>query len=313
MGSKYTTQTVSGYNASPPPDDGSTGTNNKVTWANSKTKLGDPILTLAQAINTALLAALDTTQTAVSANYTTVAADNGKTIEATGAITISLGDAVSMGAGYIANVVNVGSGTVMIGLATNTNTINGGVNPIFSLAPGDSFSAKVNSAPNGYETLGTFNVLFDNADPSKQIHHKLSNITTGTLRTITWPDASITVARTDAGQTFTGNQIISGELTVNLGATGVGLSLTGTGSNLQVNFPNSSAQTYIYNTGGGGLAIRNAANNATTVLITDTQLNIGSGFDLQLGRAYSSGAVLSTGTIAIKDSTGTTYNVLVHT
>lgn len=40
---------------------------------------------------------------------------------------------------------------------------------------------------------------------------------------------------------------------------------------------------------------------------------ISSGLDLQLGRAYAAGVVAATGTIPIKDSTGTSYNVLVHT
>lgn len=35
--------------------------------------------------------------------------------------------------------------------------------------------------------------------------------------------------------------------------------------------------------------------------------------DVQLGRAYVPGVVAATGTIAIKDSTGTSYSVLVHT
>ncbi len=42
-------------------------------------------------------------------------------------------------------------------------------------------------------------------------------------------------------------------------------------------------------------------------------VTIASGKTLQLGAAYSAGVVAATGTIAIKDSSGTTYNVLVHT
>jgi hypothetical protein len=48
----YTTQSISGYNATPPPDDGSQTAANKVTWDKHKTKLGDPVKTLAEAINT---------------------------------------------------------------------------------------------------------------------------------------------------------------------------------------------------------------------------------------------------------------------
>lgn len=40
-------------------------------------------------------------------------------------------------------------------------------------------------------------------------------------------------------------------------------------------------------------------------------VTIAAGQDLQLGRAYVAGVVVTTGTIAIKDSAGTTYQVLV--
>ena len=49
----YTGQAIVGYNNSPPPDDGSVTSSNKVEWGKHKTKLGDPIKTLSEAINTA--------------------------------------------------------------------------------------------------------------------------------------------------------------------------------------------------------------------------------------------------------------------
>lgn len=55
MAKVYNTQTISGYNSSPPPDDGTEVSANEVKWATHKTKLGDPIKTLAQAINTELV------------------------------------------------------------------------------------------------------------------------------------------------------------------------------------------------------------------------------------------------------------------
>lgn len=51
-GSPYTSQTIAGYNATPPPDDGSQTAANKVEWDKHKTKLTDPIKTLAEAVNT---------------------------------------------------------------------------------------------------------------------------------------------------------------------------------------------------------------------------------------------------------------------
>lgn len=53
----YSSQSISGYNASPPPDDGSQVVANRVTWSGIKTKLDDPIKTLSESINSAVLAA----------------------------------------------------------------------------------------------------------------------------------------------------------------------------------------------------------------------------------------------------------------
>lgn len=56
----YSSQSITGYNASPPPDDGSQTAANKVEWAKHKTKIGDPIKTLAESINTQALGAINT-------------------------------------------------------------------------------------------------------------------------------------------------------------------------------------------------------------------------------------------------------------
>jgi hypothetical protein len=53
----YDTQAVSGYNAAPVPnDDGTESADNLVSWAKHIDKIGDPILTLSQAINAETLA-----------------------------------------------------------------------------------------------------------------------------------------------------------------------------------------------------------------------------------------------------------------
>lgn len=151
MGSKYTTQSASGYNSSPPPDDGSVTASNKITWAGIKSKLADAIKTLADAINSQLVNALDYSATSTSVNYTTVAGDNEKLIEATGTITISLGDAATMGAGYRAEVYNKGTGTVTVALATNTNTLAGQVNGTVTLPPGASMLFVMAQSAIGYD------------------------------------------------------------------------------------------------------------------------------------------------------------------
>lgn len=53
----YSTQSISGYNSSPPPDDGSQSSANQVEWAKHIDKIGDPLKTLAEAINSAVLSA----------------------------------------------------------------------------------------------------------------------------------------------------------------------------------------------------------------------------------------------------------------
>lgn len=56
----YTSQAISGYNASPPPDDGTQTDANKLAWSKHKTKLNDPIKTLAEGVNTQALSAFNT-------------------------------------------------------------------------------------------------------------------------------------------------------------------------------------------------------------------------------------------------------------
>ena len=75
---------------------------------------------------------------------------------------------------------------------------------------------------------------------------------------------------------------------------------------------NSTPATIIFKTphvGSTGTTVQ----TATTVLtLGDALITIASGATLQMGAAYSAGVVTATGTIAIKDNTGTTYNMLVH-
>lgn len=69
MANPYTSQAISGYNTSPPADDGTQISANQIKWSNHKTKLADPIKTLAEAINTELTTAFATVDDA--SNLTT--------------------------------------------------------------------------------------------------------------------------------------------------------------------------------------------------------------------------------------------------
>jgi endosialidase-like protein len=154
VGTKYSSKTVAGYNAAPPPDDGSAIASNKISWSIIKTKLPDPILSLAQAMNTALLNALDVSNTAQNTAYTTLAADHLRPIEVSGGATIHLASAASVGVGYQVTVVNTDlslSSTVDLALAANT--LDGSVAGSATLAPGQSITVAVNAAINGYYTV----------------------------------------------------------------------------------------------------------------------------------------------------------------
>lgn len=157
MGTKYTSQSVSAYNNSPPSDDGSQTAANKITWAGIKTKLADTLNTFIAAVNSQLVTALDYSTTSTSAPYTTVAGDHQKPIQVTGTTTISLGDATTMGVGYQAIVMNVGVATVTIALATATDTLDGTTNGTSTLVPGQSATYAVNAAHNGYFTISNGN------------------------------------------------------------------------------------------------------------------------------------------------------------
>ena len=96
----------------------------------------------------------------------------------------------------------------------NINTISSStVNPLIVTAQGTANGVAV--LKTGFLTSeGTgginSNMLFcDVTTSSKCIQNVLSGITASNTRTVTWPDASITVARTDAAQTFTGIQTFS--------------------------------------------------------------------------------------------------------
>jgi len=164
MGTKYATVTVSGYNSSAPPDDGSQVASNQITWSKSKTKLGDPLKTALEAINSTLVTALDSSVRAVTANDTTTAADHFKTIQCTATsagFTVSLGDAVTMAAGYIVTVHNRASSTgdVTVALASAADSINNTTNGTRLLPPGSALQFVVASPASGYVVIGSDGVL----------------------------------------------------------------------------------------------------------------------------------------------------------
>jgi hypothetical protein len=70
----YTEVTIAGFDASPPPDDGSTGPTNQVKWATIKSKLFDPLKTALETIDDRVDSAVTTADTAVASLATSVTA-----------------------------------------------------------------------------------------------------------------------------------------------------------------------------------------------------------------------------------------------
>ena len=155
MGTKYSTNTTSGYNATPPADDGTVSEANKVKYSTIKTKLADPVKDRGDTINTELVEHFDQGPDTHSTAHTTVAGDYNTVLEVTGTTTISLLDASTATAGYFVTVVNVGSNTVTVDLTTGTDTLDGTVDGSKSLAANDGATFIVNSAADGYFTIAS--------------------------------------------------------------------------------------------------------------------------------------------------------------
>ena len=106
----YTAPSISGYNTSPPPDDGSNTSSNEITWAGIKSKLADPIKTLADDMNTAISAMADTTllraTSTATSSFSVAGSDLGKLFITTNAVTASLLAAATAGDGYVVGFYN---------------------------------------------------------------------------------------------------------------------------------------------------------------------------------------------------------------
>jgi hypothetical protein len=151
MGTKYTNKTISGYNATPPDDDGTVSESNKVKWATIKTKLADTIKTLAESINTALVTHFDKGPTALTSSDTLDATHYGKFVEIDGSgITITLTDAATLGAGWYCDLMNRSAGfSFTLARATASDTIND-VSADITVYNPESIRVIVNAAATGF-------------------------------------------------------------------------------------------------------------------------------------------------------------------
>ena len=138
MTTPYTSVSVSGYNSAAPPDDGSTGSNNTVEWAKHKTKLGDPLKTAIEQVNTNLVTAFGkifgSGVTAKSAGFTLGSADQGKWFTCSAALTVATDAAATVGTNFCAAIYNSGSVTEVTINPNASETINGLTS--LTIAPG---------------------------------------------------------------------------------------------------------------------------------------------------------------------------------
>ena len=128
MSNPYISPVLTGYNENPPPDDGSSVEANRISWSKHILKIGNPIKTFSESINSSVSAAFgsvlfnDVIQ--VSSDYTVVLADRGKLVVVSGALprTVTLLDAATATSGFQIGVLNL---TTKIVTVTGVNPING--------------------------------------------------------------------------------------------------------------------------------------------------------------------------------------------
>ena len=152
MGTKYSSQSASGYNASPPADDGTVADSNKTKWSQVTGKIGAPLKTFIENINSALITHFDVGPAAISTNTTLDATHYGKSIEASSAITLILTDANTLGAGWHCIIKNAGSSAITIAPQTTSDTIDGVTVTDISLSIGESIAVQVVNGANGFMT-----------------------------------------------------------------------------------------------------------------------------------------------------------------
>src|SRR3990167_4173978 len=153
MGSKYATVALSGFNSSPPSDDGTAAASNQLQWSKHTNKIGTPLKNGVESINSALVTALDQSCRLITSSDSSVAGDHIKTIQigstVTVATTFTLADAATMAAGYVVHVNNQSAVAHTIARATGKDTING-VTSNVTIYPLQAITFVVNAAATGY-------------------------------------------------------------------------------------------------------------------------------------------------------------------
>lgn len=130
MASPYTSPTLTGYNSSPPADDGSAVASNAVTWAKHIDKIGDPIKLFAQTMDTNIAAAFGkmfgNNVTTLASNTNIDGTYQGKLVVTSAAVTLSLLAAATASTNFTVAVYNGASTNADCTIDPNsTETVNG--------------------------------------------------------------------------------------------------------------------------------------------------------------------------------------------
>lgn len=151
MGTKYATVAVSGYNATPPSDDGTVSESNKVKWSTIKTKLPDPLKTALESINSNLATHFDRGPVALITSTTLGATHYGQMVQVSGSgVTLTLTDAATLTAGWFAEIVSTDpTNSVTLARATAADTINE-TSANVTILPLQALRVMVNAAANGF-------------------------------------------------------------------------------------------------------------------------------------------------------------------
>lgn len=186
MGAPYSGTSVSGYNANPPPDDGTTVATNQITWAGIKSKVGDPLNTFASSVDSNITSAVGkivggASVVSTAVNYAMTAADQGRLIRATASgITITTPDATVVKTPFAFRIINNSSGSITLAGngsqnvdGQNTQSVAAGAGALVDtdgtnwftdgLSPAQQFMAVL---PQGYLTLASDTV---NIVPSSDV------------------------------------------------------------------------------------------------------------------------------------------------
>ena len=151
MGTKYSSNASSGYNATPPADDGTVSEANKVKYSTIKTKLSDPIKTLADTINSELATHFDNGPNNYTVSQTLAATNFNQVNQVSGSgVTLSLTAATTLAAGWFTDIVSTDTtNSVTLARLAAADTING-VSSDVTILPLQALRVVVNAAATGF-------------------------------------------------------------------------------------------------------------------------------------------------------------------